>query len=100
MAATLGLPVILVVDAGAQAQSAAATGHGFASFRDDVTVAGVIFNRVGSARHADMLKDAAAPLDIPVLGCVPRTPDIAVPEQEALSTAIEHVQMLLNAQPE
>lgn len=81
VAATLGLPVILVVDAGAQAQSAAATVHGFASFRDDVTVAGVIFNRVGSARHADMLKDAAAPLDIPVLGCVPRTPDIAVPDR-------------------
>ena len=81
VAATLGLPVILVVDAGAQAQSAAATVHGFASFRDDVSVAGVIFNRVGSARHAAMLKDATAPLDIPVLGSVPRTPDIAVPDR-------------------
>ena len=82
VAATLGLPVILVVDAaGAQAQSAAATVHGFASFRKDVSVAGVIFNRVGSARHADMLKDAAAPLHIPVLGCVPRAPDIAVPDR-------------------
>ena len=81
VAAALGLPVILVIDAGAQAQSAAATLHGFASFRDDVSVAGVIFNRVGSARHADMLTDAAAPLDILVLGCVPRTPDIAVPDR-------------------
>lgn len=80
-AAALGLPVILVVDAGAQAQSAAAVVHGFATFRDDVRVAGVIFNRVGSPRHADMLTSAAAPLGIPVLGCVPREPDIAVPDR-------------------
>jgi cobyrinic acid a,c-diamide synthase len=80
-AAILGLPVILVVDAGAQAQSAAATVHGFATFRDDVTVSGVIFNRVGSDRHARMLCDAAAPLGIPVLGCIPRSPDISVPDR-------------------
>ena len=80
-AALLNLPVILVVDVGAQAQSAAATVHGFATFRADVTVSGVIFNRVGSDRHARMLCDAAAPLGIPVLGCVPRSPDIAVPDR-------------------
>ena len=80
-AAILGLPVILVVDAGAQAQSAAATVHGFATFRDDVTVSGVIFNRVGSDRHARMLFDAAAPLRIPVLSCIPRSPDISVPDR-------------------
>ena len=81
VAAALGLPVILVIDAGAQAQSAAAVIHGFATFRADVTVAAVIFNRVGSPRHADMLKAAAAPLGIPVLGCVPRSPAIAVPDR-------------------
>ncbi|MFT5485166.1 MAG: cobyrinic acid a,c-diamide synthase [Paracoccaceae bacterium] len=80
-AAGLGLPVILVVDAAAQAQSAAATVHGFATFRPDVTVSGVIFNRVGSDRHARMLRDAAAPLGMPVLGCVPRSSDIAVPDR-------------------
>ena len=80
-AALLGLPVILVVDAGAQAQSAAATVHGFATFRADVTVSGVIFNRVGSDRHAGMLRDATAPLGIPVLGCMPRSPGLAVPDR-------------------
>lgn len=80
-AAGLGLPVILVVDAAAQAQSAAATVHGFATFRPDVMVSGVIFNRVGSDRHAQMLRDAATPLGIPVLGCVPRSADIAVPDR-------------------
>lgn len=80
-AARLGLPVILVVDAGAQAQSAAATVHGFATFRPDVTVSGVIFNQVGSARHAQMLRDAVAPLGLPVLGCVPRSSGIAMPDR-------------------
>jgi len=80
-AAALGLPVILVVDAGAQAQSAAAVVHGFSTFRKDVTVAGVVFNRVGSDRHADMLKAAAAPLGVPVLGCVPRSKSLVVPDR-------------------
>jgi cobyrinic acid a,c-diamide synthase len=46
-----------------------------------VTVSGVIFNRVGSDRHARMLRDATAPLGIPVLGCIPRSPGIAVPDR-------------------
>ena len=86
LAAALALPVVLVVDASAQAQSAAATVYGFATWgresgRADATVAGVIFNRTGSARHADMLRAAAAPLGLPVLGCVPRTPAITVPDR-------------------
>lgn len=80
-AAALGLPVILVVDAGAQAQSAAAVIHGFATFREDTTVAGVIFNRVGSARHGEMLEQAAAALGVPVLGYVPRSADVTVPDR-------------------
>ena len=81
IARRLGLPVILVVDAGAQAQSAAATVHGFATYRDDTKIAGVIFNRVGSARHTDMLKDAMASSGIPVLGCMPRTADVSIPDR-------------------
>ena len=81
VAASLGLPVVLVVDAHAQAQSAAALVHGFATWRDDVTVAGVIFNRVGSVRHADMLRRAAEALKPPVLGCLPRDAGIALPDR-------------------
>ena len=81
LAARLGLPVILVVDASAQGQSAAATVHGFATWRDDIDVAGVIFNRVGSGRHAALLRASADPLGIPVIGCLPRAAGIAVPER-------------------
>jgi dethiobiotin synthetase len=56
LAALTGWPVILVVDARHQSASVAALVRGFASHRSDVQVAGVIFNRVGSARHAEALR--------------------------------------------
>lgn len=81
LAACLGLPVILVVDASAQGQSAAATVHGFATWSKDVGVDGIIFNRVGSDRHEALLRASAAPVGIPVIGCLPRAAGIAVPER-------------------
>lgn len=76
-----GWPIVLVVDAAAQGASAAAVVHGFASFQEDIAVAGVVFNRIGSDAHRRILVEAAAPLGIPVLGCIPRTPDLALPER-------------------
>lgn len=92
-ARTFGWPVILVVDAAAQGASAAALVGGFARHRADVTIAGVVFNRTGSARHGDILKSAMAQdhPDIPVLGCLPRLPDLALPERHlGLVQAGEH----------
>ena len=51
LAETLGLPVILVVDADKQGQSIAALVSGFAGFRPGVTIAGLIINRVATTRH-------------------------------------------------
>lgn len=81
LAATLGLPVILVVDCDRQAQSVAALVHGFASFRDDVRVAGVILNKVASDKHETMLRDALARAGMACLGAVPRRTDLALPER-------------------
>jgi len=93
LAARLGWPVVLVVDAGAQGASAAALVRGFATHRNDVTVAAVIFNRVGSARHAEILRaalDRALP-GLPVLGCLPRLPGLQLPERHlGLVQAREH----------
>ncbi|QPC44375.1 cobyrinate a,c-diamide synthase [Kaustia mangrovi] len=91
LASRLGLPVVLVVDAKAQAQSAAALVQGFAGFREDCTVAGVILNRVGSARHADLIRAALGPSGLPVLGALPYAPDIAMPSRHlGLVQAGEH----------
>lgn len=82
MAKILGLPVILVVDARSMARSAAALVSGYASFDPDVTIAGIIFNRVGSDNHAELLTEAMTMLpDVPVLGCLKRDEDIATPSR-------------------
>jgi cobyrinic acid a,c-diamide synthase len=82
LAARVGWPVVLVVDASGQAASVAALVEGFKNHRADVTVAGVILNRAGSARHAALLEAALARVaGIAVLGTVLRDEALVVPER-------------------
>jgi cobyrinic acid a,c-diamide synthase len=81
IAAATGWPVLLLVDVRGQAASAAAVVRGFAAHRADVAVAGVVFNRVGGEAHIDALRRAMAPLEIPVLGFLPRADRMALPER-------------------
>lgn len=81
LAARLGLPVILVVDAARQSHSIAALVEGFVNHRNDITVAGVILNKVGSPRHEAMLKMALRKIKIPVLGAVRRNSLLVMPER-------------------
>lgn len=91
LAARLGLPVVLVVDAGKQSQSVAALVRGFRDHRADIDLAGVILNRVGSPRHAEMLRSALAGIGMPVLGAVPREDGLDLPERHlGLVQAGEH----------
>jgi len=77
----LDAQVLLVVDAGAQARSVAALVKGFVDFDPRLKFAGVILNRVGSARHAQLLGEALAstPGLPPLLGCLPRDGGIELP---------------------
>jgi cobyrinic acid a,c-diamide synthase len=81
VAKLLGAPVLLVVDAAAMARSAAAMVHGYSTFDPEVNVAGVIFNRVGSDHHDQLLREALDPLGIPVLGALRRDERIVTPER-------------------
>jgi cobyrinic acid a,c-diamide synthase len=81
LAATLGLPVILVLDAERQSQSIAALAHGFATWRKDVHVAGLIVNRAASTRHELMLRAALAALPIPLLGVIPKRDTLSLPDR-------------------
>jgi len=81
IAALLGAPVVLVVDASAQGRSVAALVSGFASFDPAMRLAGVILNRVGSARHEEILRDALAGIGMPVLGALRRDDGVAVPSR-------------------
>ncbi len=81
IAAALGWPVLLVIDASGQSQSAAALVQGFRSFRADVRVAGVILNRVGSTRHEALIREAMTHIAMPVLGAIPRCAALSLPER-------------------
>jgi len=81
LAETLGLPVILVVDADRHSQSVAPLVAGFTHWRPGVTVAGVILNRVASARHERMLVSALQETGIPLLGAIPRRSELLMPER-------------------
>ena len=81
VAAQIGWPVVLVLDAAGAAQSVAAVAHGLATFPGAPAIAGVIINRVASARHRAMLDAGFARLDLPVLGMVPVDQRLALPSR-------------------
>lgn len=107
LAAQLRMPVVFVVDCSRMAQSLAALVQGYRSHRAEVPFAGVILNRVGSARHETMLRNAMAAIDMPVLGAVPADASLALPsrhlglvqaqEHEAIDTFIEGASALVSA---
>ena len=72
VARLLDAPVVLVVDAGAMSGSVAALVHGFATFDRSVRLGGVVLNQVGSPAHEVQLREALAPVGVPVLGALGR----------------------------
>lgn len=90
-AAHMGWPVVLVVDVGGQAQSAAATALGFQHYMPDLPFAGVILNRVASPRHERLTRLGMERAGLTVLGALPRRGDLALPERHlGLIQAVEH----------
>ena len=93
VARVTGWPVVLVIDACAQAASAAAVVRGFASHEPDVKIAGVNFNRIGGPGHEKILRGAmnASLPHIPVVGCLPRAQNLVLPARHlGLVQALEH----------
>lgn len=99
IAATFDLPVLVVQDASGMAQTFAALALGMANLRSDVKVMGMLANRVGSARHCEMLSEYL-PSELPLIGWMPRDANVALPERhlgllqaaeiEDLMARIEH----------
>jgi cobyrinic acid a,c-diamide synthase len=92
IASVLGIPVVLVVDAKSAAYSTAALLYGFTHFSpphsrlstptsqlstfncqlSPFTIAGVIFNKVGSERHRKMLQEVCDDLQMECFGFLPK----------------------------
>ncbi len=82
IAAWLGCPVVLVVNAHGMARSIAPLTLGFARFEKETHVTGVIANRCGSQRHGELLKDALEHAGAPkLLGALQREAFPALPSR-------------------
>jgi cobyrinic acid a,c-diamide synthase len=81
VAAATGWPLVLVLDVSGQSQTAAALAKGFATYDSRIRLAGVILNKVGSDRHKRLATSAIVDLGIPVLGSLPRSDAIRLPER-------------------
>jgi cobyrinic acid a,c-diamide synthase len=77
----LSWPIVLIVDVRGQGASVAALVEGFARHRENTRIAAVIFNRVGSTRHRDILANAMVQTGMPILGMIPRDPALALPDR-------------------
>jgi len=81
LAALLGWPVVLVLDVAGQTETAAAVAAGCARYRDDVSIAGVILNRVASPRHASLIAPGFARIGIPLFGAMTEDAHFTLPER-------------------
>ena len=57
-ASSLGIPIVLVVDASGYGESIAAIVHGFSRYRNDIRISGVIANRVENPAHSERIRVA------------------------------------------
>jgi cobyrinic acid a,c-diamide synthase len=90
----MGWPVLFVIDASGQAQSAAATALGFMRYMPDLSFAGVVLNRVASPRHERLIRLGMEQAGLAVLGVLPRRDDLVLPERHlGLVQAGEHADL-------
>lgn len=91
IAKLLHAPVVLVIDAKAVGESAAAMALGFKMYDPEVKLAGVILNRLGSLNHQNMICEALDKIKIPVLGSMYRNQALQMPERHlGLTPVTEH----------
>jgi cobyrinic acid a,c-diamide synthase len=79
VAAHLGLPVVLVIDARGMTRGIAPLILGYQAFDSSIRIAGVILNNLGGARHEAKLRAVVEHYtDVPVVGAVHRDDRLAI----------------------
>jgi cobyrinic acid a,c-diamide synthase len=81
LAAVLGLPVLLVLDISGQSQTAAAIARGCDQLDPGVRIGGIVLNRVASERHRKLAADAIEATGLKVVGALPRSETLSLPER-------------------
>ena len=90
LAQRFGLHVLAVVDASAMAGTFGALAFGLQHYRADMPWAGVLANRVASARHAEMLRSSVRE-PAQWMGAVMRNADMTLPERHLGLTVASEV---------
>ncbi len=80
LAQQLEMPVLAVIDGSAMAQTFGAVASGLAHYRDGLPLYGVAANRIGSAYHAQLLRDSV-PAELRWFGALPADAALALPER-------------------
>jgi cobyrinic acid a,c-diamide synthase len=82
LAKILATPVILIIESKSISRSAAAIAYGYARLDPCINLAGIIVNKIASASHYQMVKEAIERLaGIPVLGYLAQEEAFALPER-------------------
>ena len=75
-------PILLSLDCTKMTRTAAAVLGGLLAFEKDVHIAGVVLNKLGSERHASLVRSAIEHYcSVPVFGALPRMPKNPLPER-------------------
>ncbi|MBK5929222.1 cobyrinate a,c-diamide synthase [Halochromatium salexigens] len=82
LAKLLGAPLVLVINAQGMGRGIAPLLLGYQAFDPDLWIGGVILNKVGGSRHESNLRRVIEYYtDLPVLGAVPRSAELAIEER-------------------
>jgi len=82
LARELNIPVVLVIDARSAAESVAAVVKGFEVYSPTTRIAAVIFNRVGSKRHRELIEAGMEGIcESLILGFFPRDIRFEIPDR-------------------
>lgn len=80
LAERFNIPLLAVIDSTAMAQTFGAVAFGLANFRPGLNMFGVLANRVGSERHAAMLRESLPP-GLVWCGALPRDNGVTLPSR-------------------
>jgi len=95
IARLLDIPVLLVVSARSAAYTVAALLRGVRDFVPGLRMAGVVFNQVGSPRHALLLQQACDDAGLRCFGFLPKSEGLEVPSRHLGLTLAAEQQMNL-----
>ncbi|KAA9234841.1 MULTISPECIES: cobyrinate a,c-diamide synthase [Aerococcus] len=108
IAKALDIPILLVIDGRAMSTSAAAMVKGYLSLIPDLNIIGILVNRVASASHYQLIKNAIERYNqVPVLGYLARNEAYSLPSrhlglvlEEANNHLVDQVSQVAQAMEE